>query len=358
MAEGPVKFSEPPGELYARLLRDYWRQGGEEPLTRAADLGKTLVHTGLPPEDIGEFQQQALLKLAGELPTVALDEVAARLTPPLIEVLMAYGLAFREQLQQRYESLIEQRLKQTHEMEALGTLAAGIAHDFNTILGVILGYTEMTLDDVPPDSLAQQNLRQVVTATLRARDLVARILTFGRREEATRVPVYLVDSLIECLTMLRATLPPSVELRTCVEEHEAQVLGDPGEMQQMIMDLTINAVHAMEGRGVITFTLDVIAFDEQRPPPPGLGPGDYVRFRIHDTGCGIPRQIMDRIFEPFFTTKGVGQGSGLGLSVVYGIVKRLGGVIHVSSEPGQGAEFEILCPRFTGPWPRLSTSDL
>ena len=139
MREAATGFREPPGEIYARLLRDYWRQGGEEPLIQAADLGKVLVYAGRPPEEIGEFQQQALLALARELPAVTLEEAATQLTPPLIEVLIAYGLAFREQMKQRYESLIEQRLQQTHQMEALGTLAAGIAHDFNTILGVILG---------------------------------------------------------------------------------------------------------------------------------------------------------------------------------------------------------------------------
>ena len=344
MRETAPVFHEPPGDIYARLLRDYWRQGGEEPLIQAADLGKALVYAGRPPEEIGEFQQQALLALARELPAVTMDEAAARLTPPLIEVLIAYGLAFREQMKQRYESLIEQRLQQTHQMEALGTLAAGIAHDFNTILGVILGYTEMTLDEIPPGSAAQENLQQVVAATLRARNLVARILAFGRREEVSKVPVRLADSLTECLAMLRVTLPPSISLRICIDEPEALVLADPGELQQLIMDLTINAVHAITGCGLITYSLNIVTFNAHRLPPE-LSPGEHVRFRIRDTGCGIPRQIIDRIFEPFFTTKAVGQGSGLGLSVVYGIVKRLGGVINVYSEPGQGAEFEILCPR-------------
>lgn len=333
-----------PGAEYTRLLREYWLHGGEESLIHAADLGKKLVHDGLPPEDIGEFQQQALTALGREAPAMPLDVVAAWLTPPLLEVLVAYGLAFREQTELRYALLVEKRLEQHHKMEALGTLAAGIAHDFNTILGVILGYTEMTLDLAPADTSARRNLQQILTATLRARDLVARILAFGRRSETCRTRVRIADSLHESLAMLGVTLPPSVTLRTELAQPEVVVLADSGEWQQLIVDLTLNAVDAMAGRGVITFTLDTVRFDAVAPPPPELPPGDYARFCVRDTGCGIPRSIMERIFEPFFTTKEVGRGSGLGLAVVYGIVQRMDGIIRVHSEWGQGTEFEILCP--------------
>lgn len=338
-----------PGVEYTRLLREYWLRGGEEPLIHAADLGKKLVHDGLPPEDIGEFQQQALTVLGRETPATPLDIVAARLTPPLIEVLVAYGLTFREQTELRYALLVEKRLEQNHKMEALGTLAAGIAHDFNTILGVILGYTEMTLDLAPADTPAHRNLRHIMTATLRARDLVARILAFGRRSEACKTPVRIADNLREALAMLGVTLPPSVTLRIELAQPDVVVLADPGEWQQLIVDLTLNAVDAMAGRGTITFTLDAVQFDAVTPPPPELLFGGYARFRIRDTGCGIPRSIMDRIFEPFFTTKEVGQGSGLGLAVVYGIIQRMDGTIRVRSELGQGTEFEILCPRCVEP---------
>lgn len=331
-------------EAYVRLCRDYWLRGKEDALNQAAALGTRLVQDGLPPEEIGEFQQSALLELGREFPGVPLDLAATRLTPPLIEVLMAYGLAFREQLDQRY--LVERRLEQTHKLEALGTLAAGIAHDFNTILGVILGYAEMTLDRTAVDTPEYRNLEQIVTATLRARDLVARILAFGRRQEETRrIPVRLDETLRECLAMLRATLPPSVALCTHIAQPDLVVLADPNELHQLIMDLTINAVDAMAEQGTVFFKLDALAFDEYTPPPPELTPGDYVRLRVQDTGPGIAPGIVDRIFEPFFTTKAVGHGSGLGLSVVYGIVRRMNGAINVISEAGQGAEFEVLCPR-------------
>ena len=340
MAEQAVESS---GTAYARLVREYWLHGSEAALIEASDLGKKLVHDGLPPEDIGEFQQQALIALGQEIPTAPLVVTAAQITPPLLEVLMAYGLAFREQMEQCYRHEIEQRLEQTHKMEALGTLAAGIAHDFNTILGVILGYAEMTLDLAPDGTPAHRNLQHILTATLRARDLVARILAFGRRSQTHPVPVQIGAALHEALTMLGATLPPSVKLLTEVAQPEPTVLVDPGELQQLIIDLTINAVDAMDGCGVITFRVDTVAaVSAQRPELP---PGDYVRLRIRDTGCGIPRAIIDRIFEPFFTTKDVGRGSGLGLAVAYGIVQRMNGVIRVQSEPGQGTEFEIFCPR-------------
>lgn len=275
--------------------------------------------------------------------------MAARLAPPLIEVLVAYGLAFREQVEQRYRRLVEKRLEQNHKMEALGALSAGIAHDFNTILGVILGYTEMTLDLTPDDLPARRNLRQIMTATLRARDLVERILAFGRQRETRKTLVRIADSLREALAMLGVTLPPSIALRVDLIQPDTVALGDPGEWQQLIFDLTLNAVDAMAGHGVITFTLDAVRFDGVTPPPPELPPGDYARFRVRDTGCGIPRSIMDRIFEPFFTTKEAGRGSGLGLAVVYGIVQRMDGAITVRSELGQGAEFEVLCPRCVEP---------
>jgi len=340
MPKGEV---ESPDAAYVRLVRAYWLHGSEAALIEASDLGKKLVHDGLPPEDIGEFQQQALLALGQDVPAAPLAVVAAQLTPPLLEVLIAYGLAFREQIEQRYRHEIEQRLEQNHKMEALGTLAAGIAHDFNTILGVILGYAEMTLDLAPDGTPARRNLQHILTATLRARDLVARILAFGRRSETQQVPVRIGAALQEALTMLGATLPPSVKLLTEVAQPEPTVLVDPGELQQLIIDLTINAVDAMNGHGVITFRVDTVTLALEQLSE--LPPGDYARLRIQDTGCGIPRSVIDRVFEPFFTTKDVGRGSGLGLAVAYGIVQRMNGLIRVQSELGQGAEFEIFCPR-------------
>jgi signal transduction histidine kinase len=332
---------------YIELVKDYWLHGSEEALIQATDLGKRLVHAELPPEEIGEFQQFALTELNRIAPATSLDEIANRLTPPLIEVLIAYGLAFRYQLHQHYESMVQQRLEQTSKLEALGTLASGIAHDFNTLLGVILGYAEMTQDTVLNDPVAQANLQQIMTATERARDLVARILAFGRRDEKRVSPLRIADSLHECLAMLRPSLPPRVTLHTHIEPMDLQVLGDTNELQQIFMDLTVNAVHAMDECGDIDYFLEATTVDVDAGIHwPELTTGDYVRFRIRDTGCGVPPHIANRIFEPFFTTKDVGEGTGLGLSVVYGIVKRMGGAIRLNSEPGQGAEFEILYPRY------------
>ena len=334
-------------EEYIRLVKEYWLHGSEEALIQAAELGKRLVYDELPPEEVGEFQQLALTELARMAPPTPLDEVANKLMPPLLEVLMAYGLAFRQQLQQHYEALIEKHLEQTSKLEALGTLSSGIAHDFNTLLGVIQGYAEMTLDEIPHGSAAQHNLEQIITAAGRAGDLVARILAFGRRDEKRKTPLRIADCLHECLAMLRATLPPSVVIQTHIDQPDMHVLGDANELQQIFMDLTVNAVQAMAEQGEIHFSLDVIALATETPLLPKLTPGDYVRFRIRDTGCGVPPEIADRIFEPFFTTKDVGHGTGLGLSVVYGIVKRMGGSIRLNRILGyQGAEFEILCPRY------------
>ncbi|HRY16474.1 MAG: hypothetical protein KDJ31_19315 [Candidatus Competibacteraceae bacterium] len=242
--------------------------------------------------------------------------------------------------------MMQRCLEQTSKLEALGTLASGIAHDFNTLLGVILGYAEMTEDLVSNDPVARENLQQILIATGRARDLVARILAFGRRDEKNAAPLRIADSLYECLAMLRPSLPPKVTLHAYIERLDLQVIGDANELQQIFMDLTVNAVHAMAEHGDIYYSIEAVTLnDDTRTDWPELATGDYVRFRIRDTGCGVPPHLVNRIFEPFFTTKDVGEGTGLGLSVVYGIVKRMKGAIRLNNS-GQGADFEILCPRY------------
>jgi PAS domain S-box-containing protein len=242
---------------------------------------------------------------------------------------------------------LEGQLFQAQKMEAMGTLAGGIAHDFNNILGAILGYAELALTQVSTNQKIRSYLDEVLTAGLRAKELVKQILAFSRRSSQEREAVDLKGILQEALTLLRATLPATIEMRSTFEVENAVVFGDPTQLHQLIMNLCANAEYAMRNEGgllevrltaVELTPISVVEF-------PTLKPGAYLQLTIRDTGQGIPVQTLERIFEPFFTTKGKGEGTGLGLSVAHGVVIGHGGHIAVSSTQGQGTTFTILLPR-------------
>lgn len=244
---------------------------------------------------------------------------------------------------------LEAQLRQAQKMQAIGTLAGGIAHDFNNILTAILGYTELTLDEVPRETTAWRNLQRVLTASERARDLVRQILTFSRHTEQERRPVYLHLLVKEALLLLRAALPTTITLEQQLDEQTGAVFADPIQMHQVLMNLCTNAEYAMRTTGgTLTVGLDAVDL----PPAvalahPDLGPGRYVRLYVRDTGHGMPPEVLERIFEPFFTTKDVGEGSGLGLAVVHGIVTSHHGVIVAESVPEEGSTFTVYLPRST-----------
>jgi PAS domain S-box-containing protein len=236
--------------------------------------------------------------------------------------------------------------RHVQKMEALGTLAGGIAHDFNNILAAILGYTELTLYDIPPHSPTWQNLQEVLTAGKRAKDLVRQILTFSRDSEQERKPLRFHLVLKESLKLLRATLPTTIGIFQDIAEDTGPILADTTQMQQVIMNLCANAEYAMRKTGgLLEVRLDTAdigaAFAAQHPR---LTPGPHIRLIVRDTGQGIAPEIMGRIFEPFFTTKDVGQGTGMGLAMVHGIVTSHGGAITVQSTPGKGTTFQIYLP--------------
>jgi len=242
---------------------------------------------------------------------------------------------------------LEAQLRQAQKMQAIGTLTGGIAHDFNNILTVILGYTELTLDDVPQDSQGWRNLKRVMTASERAKVLVQQMLAFSRQVEQERQPVQLRRLVKETLPLVRATLPATITLRHNLDATSGPVLADPLHLHQVLTHLCTNAEYAMRQTGG---ELEV-ALDEMELPAdltasrPDLVPGPYVRLSVRDTGPGITPEILERIFEPFFTTKDVGEGTGLGLAVVHGIVTHHGGALTVESTPGQGATFAVYLPR-------------
>jgi len=233
---------------------------------------------------------------------------------------------------------LELQLRQSQKMEAIGTLAGGIAHDFNNILGAIVGYGELAQQRAPEGTPLRRYLDGVMQAAERARALVDRILGFSRSGAAERVPVNVQQVVEETLELLRGSLPPNVRLEVELEAGDLAVTGDATRMHQVVMNLCTNAVQAMHASGgTLRVGLERIDLHAQQTFSRGeLAAGPYLRLTVSDTGSGIPPEVLDRVFEPFFTTKRIGEGTGLGLSLVHGIVADLGGVIELHTAPGRG----------------------
>ena len=247
------------------------------------------------------------------------------------------------------ELKMERELRQSQKMEAIGTLAGGIAHDFNNILTAIVGYTAIAQSKIPKNHSAAHDLERVAEASNRATELIRRILTFSRKGEQERKPLHMATVVEEVFKLLRATLPSSIELKQQInaDSDADMVLADSTQLHQVLMNLGANAAHAMRARGgVFTVALADIDADASLVKIfPDLTPGPYVRLTVSDNGHGMEATTRDRIFEPYFTTKKIGEGTGMGLSVVQGIVKSHGGSISVYSEPGKGTVFHIFLPR-------------
>lgn len=240
---------------------------------------------------------------------------------------------------------LEAQLLQVQKMEAIGTLAGGIAHDFNNLLGAILGYGELAQKHAEEGTALRRYLENIMHAGMRAKTLVERILGFSRSGVSERTSVNVQSVIGETLEMLASTLPSGVRLVKELETGTAAVIGDATQLHQVMMNLYTNAVHAMASDGVLSVSLQRIKVRERRSLLQGhLDPGPYVRLSVTDTGVGIAPAVLDRMFDPFFTTKGVGEGTGLGLSLVHGIVADFGGAIEVVTKLGEGTTFTIWLP--------------
>ncbi|MBN1803917.1 MAG: PAS domain-containing protein [Sedimentisphaerales bacterium] len=261
----------------------------------------------------------------------------------------AYGLDITKLKKAENEKMeLELQLSQKQKMEAVGTLAGGIAHDFNNILGAMQGYLELSLDDLPDDNPVREHLEQIMSCVGRAAKLVKQILTFSRKDqqEQEKEPVLISSIVKEVLGMLRSSLPATIKISRKIQADTCLVMADSTQIHQVLVNLCTNASHAMKENGG---QLEVILENanlksETRVGDEHLQPGKYVKITVSDTGHGIDKEIIGRIFEPFFTTKKKNEGTGLGLSVVHGIIKSHNGAITVSSTPGKGTTFEIFLP--------------
>ncbi|MBN1626240.1 MAG: cache domain-containing protein [Deltaproteobacteria bacterium] len=243
---------------------------------------------------------------------------------------------------------LEEQLRQAQKMEAIGTLAGGIAHDFNNILFPILGHAEMLMMGLPPDSHIQYNLRQIYEAGNRAKDMIRQILAFSRKDRQEKKPVSMGSVIEDTLKFLRGSIPTTIDLEYVNKSGNDFIMANSTQIHQVILNLCANAAHAMrENGGQIEIEVDDFSIDGLSPDKyQRLSGGRYIRIRVKDTGTGIDPAIISNIFDPYFTTKNVGEGTGMGLAVVHGIVTDHKGDITVESEPGKGAAFTILLPSY------------
>ncbi|MBF0232455.1 MAG: response regulator, partial [Desulfamplus sp.] len=250
-------------------------------------------------------------------------------------------------LAEKEKKRLETQLVQSNKLEAIGTLAGGISHDMNNILTAIMGYVEISLSDVASDSRIHQRLERVLEACHRARDLVKQILTFSRQDSQDNISVNINLIVKEVLKLIRASLPTTIKIQKSIPKDKYIIIADPTKLHQIIMNLCTNAGYAMQPYGgLLAVCTEVVELDpESAGKYMDLKPGSYIRLTVSDTGHGMAKEVMERIFEPFFTTKPRGQGTGMGLAMVHGIVKSLGGNIYVYSEVGKGTTFHILFPR-------------
>jgi len=332
------------------IINENTRQPVQSPLEKVIQTGKTAGlanHTLLIKKDKTEIpiDDNAAPIVTGVGSSLRLEPTSLRLEPTRLEPTTLRGivLVFRDISKSRQ---LEERLRQSQKMEAIGILAGGIAHDFNNILYPIVGYAEMALDDLPEESNIRTFMKEILKGAERAKDLIQQILTFSRKKEFKLSPVKIQPIIKETLKFIRASLPSNIEIQTAIKEDCGLVMADTTQIHQIIMNLCTNAYHAMrEKGGVLKISLDEINIStENSDIYTGIRHGDYLKITVSDTGIGMNDKVKEKIFSPYFTTKSVGEGSGLGLSVVYGIVQEYKGEIRFQSEHDNGAIFEIFLP--------------
>ncbi|WP_006788560.1 sensor histidine kinase [Thiorhodospira sibirica] len=335
---------------YTTLLVQYIHTQDEAILAEVSELARRLIVETIPPEEIGEMHQKATAQLADNLPAnVDLKKALTLSAQPLIELLMAYGLLFRRDIEQHYSAMLNERLSHLQHLESIGILAAGIAHDFNNLLGIIIGYADLLQSQAEGPEV--QWLENLLSAAFRGQQLVDRILSFARQEQhqTETAQADLVALVRETLELSNVNLPRAIELDFQATSAPVMVNVTPSQVQQVVLNLVTNAAQAMKGGGRLSVTVDIYTLQQTSLEHPTLQPGRYARLIVADTGHGIAPDVLPRIFDPFYTTREIGQGTGLGLSVVHGNITAMHGSIHVVSELGQGSTFTVLIPLLAAP---------
>jgi two-component system cell cycle sensor histidine kinase/response regulator CckA len=304
----------------------------------AALFGKTIQGLSCGPEEL------VLTHKTGSEVTLEINAYPIKIKNEIQILAIARDITERKQSEKEKKQL-EDKLNRAQKMEAIGTLAGGIAHDFNNILTAIIGFTEMALQDAGKGTTLERNLHAVRKAGYRAKDLVKRILTFSRYTEQELRPVQVNSIVNEVMKLIRATMPSTIEIKQNIESDSA-IMADPVQVHQVLMNLCTNAGHAMmKYGGILEVSLTDVQLDTAfLKEYPEMNPGHHIKLTVSDTGHGIFPEIIDRIFDPYFTTKAHGEGTGLGLSVVHGIVKSYKGGIAVMSKPGKGTTVDIFLP--------------
>ncbi len=281
------------------------------------------------------------------------------LTEPAINggIASVRDITERKKVEEENEQL-QTQLAQAHKMESIGRLAGGVAHDFNNMLGVILGHTEMALQGLNPTNPLFTNLQEINTAARRSADLTRQLLAFARKQTVAPKVLNLNNTVQEVITMLRRLIGEDINLIWLPGENLPPVKIDPTQIDQILANLCVNARDAIADMGDVTIKTEAATFDESYcAAHVGYNPGEYVLLEVSDTGCGMDSETLTLLFEPFFTTKEIGRGTGLGLATVYGIVQQNKGFIKVLSEPGQGTTFKIYLPRHTSPTELLAKEE-
>jgi signal transduction histidine kinase/ActR/RegA family two-component response regulator len=313
-------------------------------LVAARQVGSTRFAVG-----VGAHEGEVLAPWHAEVQRVMVRTLLTSAFMLLLVWVASRELTRRENAEQAARAereRLEQRLRQGEKMEAIGRLSGGIAHDFNNILGGIMGYAEMLLEDLPEGSPHQAYARHLLAASQRARQLVEQILTYSRTAKVPRQPIELGKIVRETLDVMRGSVGDGIRIEGAIPALPAVTIGDATQLHEVVMNLCTNAVQAMGDHGTLTVRLDAVDASEALALSHGtLEPGPYLKLTVADTGVGMDDETLAHIFEPFFTTKEVGGGTGLGLAIVYGIVSDSNGAISVSTRKGEGTRFEIYLPR-------------
>jgi len=312
----------------------------QKDLERAAVLIENVLKTG-----VGRIELDLICKDGHRVPTeYNVSAIINEKGAPQYFISIGRDITDRKQAEDEKDKL-EAQLLQAQKMESVGFLAGGIAHDFNNLLFPIIGMSEMLLEDLPKDSLEYENAEEIFQAGKRAGDLVKQILAFSRQSEHKMSPVRVQNVLKEVLKLSRSTIPSNIEIHENIQQDCGLVMADPTQIHQIGMNLITNAFHAVESKnGTIELDLKEITLQDNELSGSELQPGQYIKLSVSDNGTGMSENTIRKIFEPYFTTKGQGKGTGLGLAVLYGIVKEHKGEINVYSELGQGTVFNVYLP--------------